>query len=513
MAPDTDLTAAETSGAFLRWMGRLSLTARILAVNILPLALLAGSFFYLDGFRARLIEERELQAAQEAKLVADGIGREDLKSLPKLVSHMGAGDKVRIRIVDAAGMILADNWAGQAPTFTLKDPEQEGWQRQFARGLDEGIDWLVSAEVPPAYVDHTRSMPNAPEGAKLSLAPDRTHMIEARATVTASPDLSVVTLRNARDIRRFVRAERASLGQMLGITAFFSILMSLFLARTIVKPLRLLADAAREVRFGQAREVQVPRLPFRDDDIGRLARAISDMTHSLRTRMDGIEAFAADVAHEIKNPLASLASATQSLKSVKKPDLRTQLEGIIADDIRRLDRLITDISDFSRVDAHISWARFQKVDLGSLVGGLIKARLNRKRDEDVSIAFARPLPGTAVVMADPGQLERVIDNLLDNAVSFSPVGGKVRVAATRSGTQVILSVDDDGPGVPPASRETIFDRFHSDRPEAEFGKHSGLGLSIARTIIEAHSGTISVSERETGESGASFIIRIAAANI
>jgi two-component system, OmpR family, sensor histidine kinase ChvG len=333
-------------------------------------------------------------------------------------------------------------------------------------------------------------------------------MIKASAPVTGLKGLSVVTLRNARDIRRLVRAERSQLGYMIGISSLISVLLSLFLARTIVRPLQLLAHAAGEVRFGQAREVQVPRLPSRRDEIGALARSVSDMSHALRQRMDAIEAFAADVAHELKNPLASLASAVQSLKKVNKPELRNQLLDVITDDVVRLDRLVTDISDLSRVDAHIARTRFQTIDVGSMIEGLLKTRSERGQDGKTAVAFARPQSGSALVRGDAGQLVRVIDNLLDNAVSFSPPKGSVRVAATRTSEMVVITVDDDGPGVPEGARTAIFERFHSDRPAAEFGRHSGLGLAIARTIIDAHGGTIRVQSRDAGQSGASFIIEL-----
>ena len=286
-----------------------------------------------------------------------------------------------------------------------------------------------------------------------------------------------------------------------------SILLSLFLARTIARPLRLIAHAAQLVRFGQAREVQVPRLPDRRDEIGKLARSISDMSHALRERMDATEAFAADVAHEIKNPLASLSSAVESLRKVQKPELRAQLHDVIAHDVRRLDRLVTDVSNLSRVDAHIARARMERVDMGVIIDGLIKERAERAVDGAAKVTFARPQKGSAVVRGDPGHLTQLLDNLIDNAVSFSPPGGVVRVSATRT-SRVVVTVDDDGPGVPEASREAVFERFHSDRPESEFGRHSGLGLAIARSIVEAHEGSIRVEGREAGKSGARFVVEL-----
>jgi two-component system, OmpR family, sensor histidine kinase ChvG len=280
------------------------------------------------------------------------------------------------------------------------------------------------------------------------------------------------------------------------------------LARTIVHPLKALANAAMQVRFGFAREVDIPRLPARRDEIGMLARSVSDMSHELRERIDATEAFAADVAHELKNPLASLGSAIESLRRVKQPKLQDQLQEIIADDVRRLDRLITDIADLSRIDAKIARTRFEPTDIGAMIDTLLTLRKARPRGGDAEIVFARAEAGSTMVMADASQLVRVFENLLDNAASFSPKGGIVRIAATRGENAVIVTVDDDGCGIPVSARESIFERFHSDRPESEFGQHSGLGLAIARTIVEAHDGSITVGDRGAGQQGASFIVTL-----
>jgi two-component system, OmpR family, sensor histidine kinase ChvG len=491
-----------------RLYGRLSLTRRILLVNILPLALLAGSFFYLDGFRSQLIEERRALAEKETLLIAEAFIRESPDEWEQLARDLGQTSGVRIRVTDTAGTLLSDSWAGQPPSFTLKDPETEGWQRQAARKLDEGIDWVVDANVPPAYVEETGHIMPRPKGSFISLAPDRTHMIEAQAPLPGGHH--VVTLRNARDIRRLVRAERARLGYTLAGATLIAILLALFLARTIVRPLQKLARAATEVRFGQAREVDVPRLPDRGDEIGLLARSISDMSHTLRERMDATEGFAADVAHEIKNPLASLSSAVETLRNVQKPELRAQLLDIIADDVRRLDRLITEISQLSRIDSQIARSRFERIDIHAVIDEIVGSRKTRGIPDGIDIVAARSVAGTCRVRGDANQLVRVIDNLLDNAVSFSPEKGVVRIAASRVGDQVIVAVDDEGPGIAKGARDVIFERFHSDRPADAFGQHSGLGLSIARAIVEAHGGSIEVVARDDNKSGTRFAFRLPA---
>jgi two-component system, OmpR family, sensor histidine kinase ChvG len=236
------------------------------------------------------------------------------------------------------------------------------------------------------------------------------------------------------------------------------------------------------------------------------------MSQALRHRIDATEAFAADVAHEMKNPLASLRSAVDSLDVVADPELRERLVAVIRDDVARLDRLITDISEASRLDAELSRARFETVDFGQMIEQLVDARNARGVPNGVRVAFARPHKSITTLYGDGSRLARVIENLVDNAISFSPEGGLVQIGATRDGDTVHVSVEDEGPGVPLEEREAIFRRFHSVRPQEEaFGRHSGLGLAIAKAIVEGHGGTIAVTDRGDGTGGARFVIRIPAA--
>jgi two-component system sensor histidine kinase ChvG len=235
------------------------------------------------------------------------------------------------------------------------------------------------------------------------------------------------------------------------------------------------------------------------------------MSLALRRRIDATEAFAADVAHELKNPLASLGSAVDSLAVAQDSAQREQLLALIRTDIVRLDRLISEIADASRVDAELSRARFEPIDLGALVGSLVAAWEERGQTAGVRIAFARPRIGTATVLGEDMRLARAIDNLIDNAISFSPRGGIVEVGVARIGNEVYVRVEDQGPGVPEQAREEIFERFQSYRPDKEsFGRHSGLGLAIAKAIVEGHDGSITALDRADGQSGARFLIRVPA---
>jgi two-component system, OmpR family, sensor histidine kinase ChvG len=508
MGLDTDSPLPDEAGLQLSWSGRLSLTARILAVNFIALLLLAGSLFYLDGYRSRLISERLIQAQSETKLMAGLLGKVTPMEYSSALVMLSKDSAARIRLLNGNGAVILDSDAIGGGKISLTNPGQEPLQRQIALRMDRLIDWIVDANLPPDYaLDSLGIAPNAKEPA-ISFAPDRTHMLAAIATVDGT-SLRIATLRNARDIRRLVRSERSRLGQVIALAFFLSILLSLFLARTIVRPLQQLADAAAKVRLGQAREVIVPRLPARRDEIGALARTLSDMTHALRQRIDATEAFAADVAHEMKNPLASMASAVQTLEGVKDPAIRKRLHDVIADDVRRLDRLITDISELSRIDSQIARTRFEPVDVGSLIADIVKLREERDLNGGVGIAFGRPAKTTTKVRGDAARLGRVFQSLLDNAVSFSPEGSVVRISATRDENWVRVRVDDDGPGIPENIRAAIFERFHSDRPEEhEFGRHSGLGLSIARAIVEAHGGTIEAVAPSGKARGARLEVRL-----
>jgi two-component system sensor histidine kinase ChvG len=522
MAWDIVLAKNDEGDLRLGWSARWSLTSRILAVNIFALASLAGGLSYLDSYRSRLIDLHLDQTRSETRLIAEAVAAAPPARRAATVQRLGLVTRQRIRLYSAGGAVIADSWRGAEPSYTLRDPSDEPWERHAARAIDRAVDRIVNAEkfddfVEPA-VDRADAWPEIVAArssraieARVRRAPDITPMLSA-ATVAPGTDITVLTTRNARDITRIVRAERFGLSVVLGITIGMSVLLSLFLARTIVRPLRRLAIAAQRVRSGRAREVQVPRLPSRGDEIGTLARALSDMTQALRQRIDATDSFAADVTHELKNPLASLRSAVDSLTVATAPNDRSALVAIIRDDVQRLDRLINDISEASRLDAELSRARFEPVDLGIMIEGLVAAREARGLNGQVRLAFARPRLGSTVVMGDDSRLARVLSNLIDNAVSFSPPDGLVQIAATCDGERVIIRVEDDGPGVPPEIREEIFQRFHSIRPgDDAFGKHSGLGLAIARAIVDGHGGTIAALDRDGGVNGARFMILLPAA--
>ncbi|MFN3620457.1 ATP-binding protein [Sphingorhabdus sp.] len=518
MGPDIVSPTAEPADLQLGWSRGLSLTTRILAVNLFVLALLGAGLFFLDSYRVRLIAEREQAARNQATFLARSLSLVDDENRAAYVNKFGQQNQSRIRIYDKSGAKILDSFDDQPPTYFFRDPNSEPWPKVAARGIDRLFDFLVGAQsIEPfsependdmqAWHEFGSATPSKAASA-VRFAPDLTHVISA---ASQSPDgnYGVLTTANERDIRLFVRAERFNIGMFFLFALGIGILLSTFLARTIVRPLRHLSRAAVKVRLGRAQEVMVPRLPSRRDEIGMLARALSDMSIALRQRIDATEAFAADVAHEIKNPLASLRSALDGAERIEDAGLRKQLMDVAKADVQRMDRLISDISDASRVDSQLAKAKFEPIDLGDMIEQLLQAREDRGIDKDVTIAFARPRRKITTVMGEDVRLERMLTNLIDNAVSFSPSGSVVEISATLANEDVIIRISDEGPGVPPQEREAIFRRFHSERPASEnFGKHSGLGLAIARTIIEGHHGRIAVRDRVDGKGGACFEIAL-----
>ena len=508
---------------------RFSLTARILLFNVIALGLLTVSLFYLDTYRRQLLDERFLRAQSEAEIAADALAVASPEGRRDQLAAIGVRQHMRLRVYDRQGAILADSFALAPPSYTLVDPTHQPFLPRAARLLDRVMDRVLGAARIPAYrepsADRATAWPEVAEartaGATIvrqRYAPDRTPVITA-ATPLGHEGATLLTTQNVPDITQSVRDARQTLAIIVGVAMLVSVLLSLFLARTIVQPLRILVRAAVRVRLGRDRAVVVPRLPDRGDEIGLLARAISDMTAALRLRIDAVERFAADVAHEIKNPLASLRSALESLEKVEDPALRRQLADIAAHDVRRLDRLVTEIADASRIDAELSRATFEPVDLAALADAIVTARAARNANArearrgalpcTVRTHHADPMP--AIVWGHAPRLERVLENLLDNAVSFSPPGGAVTLAIASTDSRVIAEVIDEGPGIPAEARERVFERFHSLRPDDEaFGSHSGLGLAIARTIVEAHDGTLTVHDRTDGKRGARLVVDLPA---
>jgi two-component system sensor histidine kinase ChvG len=477
-----------------------SLTARILAVNVIVLALMAFSLLFLDNYRNQMLSERFKRARVEAEIAAAALAQTSPSARPAVLAAIGVRQQMRLRLYAPDGDLVADSFALAPPSFHFDDPQRQPWTMKAARTLDRMMDAALFAPMVPLYVEPARQKADAwPEvqdarddgsTVRERYAPDRTPIISA-ATPLGVHGAILLTTRPAPDVTQAVRDARQTLAYVVAVALLITVFLSLFLARTIVQPLRVLVRAAVRVRLGRDRAVVVPRLPDRGDEIGLLARAIADMTEALRQRIDGVETFAADVAHEIKNPLASLRSALESLDKVPDGDLRRQLHAIAAHDVQRIDRLVTEIAYASRIDAELSRTTFEPVNLLTLTLALVGGRERRGGNRGCRILIHHEGSEAPVVAGDPARLERVFENLIDNAVSFSPPGGAITVTLSHHGAYVSCDVSDEGPGIPPEARERVFERFHSLRPAGEdFGSHSGLGLAIARTIVEAHDGQL-----------------------
>jgi len=304
--------------------------------------------------------------------------------------------------------------------------------------------------------------------------------------------------------------------RIFAVTLLVTVLVSLYLASTIAQPIRRLAAATQRAR-GRGGRIEIPELTGRNDEIGELAGALREMTDALWLRMRAIESFAADVAHEIKNPLSSLRSAVETVARISDPEKQRRLIVIIQEDVERLDRLISDISDASRLDAELGRVEFSPTDIAAMLRTLVEIHETTRAPGSplLVLEFPADQPGRSRPLIVPGiesRLSQVFLNLIANAVSFSPPGGKIRIAAQPDGRAVLVTVEDQGPGIPEDKLTAIFDRFYTERPAGEkFGRHSGLGLSISKQIVEAHRGRIWAENRTDPAGavrGARFLIRL-----
>lgn len=330
-----------------------------------------------------------------------------------------------------------------------------------------------------------------------------------------------------RVIRRDVEVEddfsdtRLEVLRFLGLAMLLTIAHSLYLAGEIGHPLRKLATAAEAYRLNRVKSTEIPDLGHRRDEIGELSHAMRDMTKALHDRISTIEQFAADVAHELKNPLTSLRSALETIPRAKKDEDRERLMSIALHDLQRIDRLISDISQASRLDAELSRSDLVRVDLRQIILPLIESMkdpmVRGTSVDTLSNLVCTGLDTPVFVYGQPGRLEQVFQNLIGNALSFAPEGTQVVVTIDANTERVKVIVDDFGPGIPDNRLEKVFERFYSERPVSEnFGMHSGLGLSIAKQIVMAHGGLISAENRkdETGQVlGARFIVRLRVAEM
>ncbi len=421
--------------------------------------------------------------------------------LPPIAEGARPGDAgPRVRVYGADGAIIAD-------TDVIYDKLDE---RPLPAVDENDADISQSIERAARRVEYLRITPWRPTGTltderqralhgEIALGERLNERGERVVSVTlpirrVQAVLGTVTLESA-DVERILVAERASMIPFMIGAAIVIFLSSLLLSLLIADPLRRLAAAADRLRLTGATRLSLPDISHRKDEIGALGHSLEAMTGALADRIDANQSFAADVSHEIKNPLASIRSAVDAARTVKDPERQTQLLGIVAQDVGRLDRLITDIARASRIEAETARGDPGAVDLGAMLSQLVRAyEAPPGEAEDLArVVFVGAIPADAIVFGQDGPLGQVFRNLIDNARSFSPKGGTVSVSMNviRAKGIVRATVEDEGPGIPPDNLETVFERFYTERPRGvAFGGNSGLGLSIARQIVTAHEGRI-----------------------
>ena len=537
-----------------------SLTRRIVFLNLGGLVALAVGFLYVNQFRESLIDARVQSLQTQGEIIAaavlasasvetDAITIDPEKLLQLAPGHGGEAledtqpslqfsinperigpvlrrlvlpTRTRARIFDPDGYLLLDSRSlsrrGMSSRYDLPAASQaEDALTLIERTWNAVRGSFGRTELPRREEFAASNGKNYAEVAQaLTGAVQSVVRVSAKGDTIISVAVPILRLQSVKgalllstqggDIDSMIAAERWTIVRIFLISATIMFLLSLFLAGTIAEPMRRLAEAADRVRKGTKSRQEIPDFTRRSDEIGHLSGSLRDMTKALYNRIEAIESFAADVAHELKNPLTSLRSAVETLPIARTPQSQERLMEVIQHDVRRLDRLISDISDASRLDAELARAERREVSLVHVLEAVVTvSRETSKTGVDVSLAIVEALdeddqPCAFLVLGYDSRLGQVFNNLIDNASSFSEPGGSVRVAISvvrdaggRKGYEVVI--DDDGPGIPADAFERIFERFYTDRPNHGFGQNSGLGLSISRQIIEAHGGRIRAVNR------------------
>lgn len=536
-----------------RWVS--PLMRRILLVNLVPLALLLAALLYLDQYQDGLLQAEVEALREQARIYAGALAESAVRitdpNNPVLIPEIARpllrrltdpSPNAEAKIYAPDGALIADSrvrpgTGGAVRTEPLPPPAERGRVvGSIGRVYDALLNLLPHRHAPAVALN--------PEGAGADWQPDVREEIrlsgnneshemppyirrtrDNRLLVTVSEPVErdrhtvgiVLLTRDARDVDDSLTTIRISIVGLFLLALLLTVALSWYMSLTIARPMLLLAEAAHDIREGHGRAGAVPgRLLRRRDEVGELGQALAESASALWERMDAIERFAADVAHEIKNPLSSIRSAIDTLQRVRDAAQQGRLLRIMQDDVQRLDRLISDISDASRVDAELSRAVTEPVDVSKLIRTLAEiSEATRRQDGPLVIA---DLPAERLyVQAVERRLVQVLRNLIANAESFSPPRGRIVTRARETGAMVEIAIEDEGRGIPEGNLEHVFDRFYSERPLGEsFGKHSGLGLSISRQIVEALHGRISAENRrdEAGQvMGARFVVRLPRASV
>lgn len=539
-----------------------SLTRRIVILNLAALAALVIGILYLNQWRAGLIDVRIQSLRIQGEIISAAIAasatvdsdvisvnpdrllglQTDATVSPlsffdptlefpispvrvaPLLGNLVTPTKTRARIYDREGLLILDSANLLIEGNILSSPAEETqpefflieWWNALVRwvpgntfsiyqeyGPNEGKRYPeVSAALTGGAADIVRVDPKGRMVITVAVPVRRLRAIVGVLLLSTQPG----------DIDSIVASERLNILRLALVASLVTSVLSFLLAGTIAGPMRKLSDAAEHAGTSLSSRTEIPDFTDRGDEIGHLSGALRTMTNALYNRIEGIERFAADVAHELKNPLTSLRSAVETLPLAKTDENRERLTNIIQHDVRRLDRLISDISNASRLDAEMARAQAEKVEIDKLVEAIVSIQRDVASKRHVNVVLQRPTHDPTshelfVIYGHDSRLGQVVNNLIDNAVSFSPNGGTVEVALSVEDDDILLKVTDEGPGIR-GDVARIFQRFYTDRPDGEhFGDHSGLGLSISQQVVEAHKGNIS-AENRTDHSGAIFTVRL-----
>ena len=526
MASDIDTANPDRGDGFgwLNWLPGSRLGRLIIALNTLGLAIVIGGALVLNELRQGLVSARMDSLTTQGELITTIIDQAATVGEPEPAMDAGYASQIlqllsnpktqRARLFDRDGRLIADSdWVvdrveskalpAAKPRGTLKpgDSDPSSPPKSHADDVAKPLQNEVARALAGRHVSDTRRAEDGRLVVSVSMPIQHVKAI-----------LGVLTL-EANDVDQIIARQRAALIPFILLSIAVTAASSFMLNTLIARPVRRLARAADTVRLSRARAISLPDIAGRDDELGDLTRALEAMTDAQSERMDAIERFAADVAHEIKNPLTSMRSAVETLDLVRDGPPRDKLLGIIKQDVQRLDRLVTDISNASRLDAELSREDARPIDLGRLLSDIVQAYPDSQRHGE-----ARPsvrIPDTlepVTVSGAEGSLGQVFRNLIDNAKSFSAPDGEVRIILETVRGEAVVHVDDDGPGIPPENLETIFQRFYTSRPKGSaFGGNSGLGLSIARQIVETQGGVLTAANRSDAAdviSGARFTVRL-----
>jgi two-component system sensor histidine kinase ChvG len=508
-----------------------TLTRRIVLVNTAVLLLLIAAVLALQSTRVGLVDERLTGIQAEAQIVASTLAEYatdpdthtlNVNQAEPLLRQLMAPSQLRGRLYLTNGSLAVDtrDLLARNVVQTAELPPIDTWSQAkefFDRLYDNVMGVRPFAKLDPYFEAGGNGRVYHEVNAALSGDSGTAKRVDDRNKLVLSVAVPVQRFRavygallvstEGGDIDDVLREERRALIGVFVIAIAVMVTSSVLLSRFIARPVLALADAADRVRSGRSGRDTIPSMEERGDEIGELAASFSAMTRALYDRIDAIESFAADVAHELKNPLTSLKSAVEMLSRAKDVASREKMMGIVRNDVKRIDRLITDISDASRLDAELSRESSAPVNLKHLLETIVEVYSFTDLSHRVPMTLDLDLPKDATVLGRDERLGQVIRNLIDNAVSFSPDGSSITISAMAENRIARIVVEDNGPGIPPDNLETIFERFYTERPnEHGFGKNSGLGLSIARQIVVSTGGRIWAENRAGG--GARFVVEL-----